>query len=87
MSWLGILRTVVFFFFFFLALLHVNHAPLVQLVQGGGKVGMRVVVGHLHEQGMRVGLILREAAALPVLRFLVDAVASGGERRVLPVSS
>jgi hypothetical protein len=72
---------------FLLGLLHVDHAPLVKLVQGGGKVGMRVVVGHLHEQGMRVGLILREAAALPVLRFLVDAVASGGERRVLPVSS
>ena len=63
---------------FLLRFLHVNHAPLIELVQGGGKVGMRVVAGHLHEQGMRVGLILRKTAALPVLRFLVDAVASGG---------
>jgi hypothetical protein len=55
-------------------------------VQGGGKVGLRVVV-HLHEQRMRVRLILREAAALPVLRFLVDAVAPGGKHRVFPVTS
>lgn len=35
---------------------------------------------------MRVGLILRQAAALAVMRFLVDAVASGGEHRVVTVT-
>jgi hypothetical protein len=35
---------------------------------------------------MRVGLILREVAALAMLRFLVDAVTSGGEHRVVTVT-
>lgn len=71
-------------FLFLLGFFHMYHAPLVQLVHGSGLVGMRVV--HLCDYREIVRLILREAAALAMLRFLIDAVASGRNHRVVSVT-